>query len=76
LIILPVAFNLVFFLLGRHFDYRPSCAAQDVLSRFQAGGVHLKLLWYGFMLTAVLLALLAVLLGTSGCRSTSQTAWV
>jgi hypothetical protein len=33
------------------------------LSRFKAGGVHLKLLWYGFMLTAVLLAPLAVLLG-------------
>jgi hypothetical protein len=33
------------------------------LSRFKAGGVSLKLLWYGFMLTAVLLAPLAVLLG-------------
>jgi hypothetical protein len=33
------------------------------LSRFQAGGGSLKLLWYGFMLTAVLLAPLAVLLG-------------
>ena len=33
------------------------------MSRFQAGGVSLKLLWYGFMLTAVLLAPLAVLLG-------------
>jgi hypothetical protein len=33
------------------------------LSRFQTGGVSLKLLWYGFMLTAVLLAPLAVLLG-------------
>jgi hypothetical protein len=33
------------------------------LSRFQAGGLRLKLLWYGFMVTAVLLAPLAVLLG-------------
>ena len=33
------------------------------MSRFKAGGVGLKLLWYGFMLTAVLLAPLAVLLG-------------
>ena len=32
------------------------------MSGFQAGGVSLKLLWYGFMLTAVLLAPLAVLL--------------
>jgi Domain of unknown function (DUF4386) len=34
-----------------------------ILSRFQAGGLRLKLLWYGFMLTAVLLAPLAVLVG-------------
>jgi hypothetical protein len=65
LIILPLAFNLFFFLLGRRFDYpnilrRPT---EEVLSRFNAGGVSLKLLWYGFMLTAVLLAPLAVLLG-------------
>jgi hypothetical protein len=65
LIILPVAFNLFFFLLGRAFDYPNILRSptQDVLSRFQAGGVHLKLLWYGFMLTALLLAPLAVLLG-------------
>ena len=34
-----------------------------ILSRFEAGGLRLKLLWYGFMLTAALLAPLAVLLG-------------
>jgi hypothetical protein len=65
LIILPLAFNLFFFLLARRFDY-PNILrspAEDVLSRFQAGGDTLKLLWYGFMLTAVLLAPLAVLLG-------------
>jgi Domain of unknown function (DUF4386) len=65
LIFLPLAFNAFFFLLGRRFDYpdilrRPT---EEILSRFQAGGVRLKLLWYGFMLTAVLLAPLAVLLG-------------
>jgi hypothetical protein len=62
---LPVAFNLFFFLLGRLFDY-PGILRSPVgtiLSRFQAGGVRLKLLWWGFMLTAVLLAPLAVLLG-------------
>ena len=65
LIILPLAFNLFFFLLGRRFDYPNILRSptEDVLSRFKAGGVHLKLLWYGFMLTAVLLAPLAVLLG-------------
>jgi Domain of unknown function (DUF4386) len=65
LIILPVAFNLFFFLLARRFNYPNILRSptQDVLSRFNAGGVSLKLLWYGFMLTAVLLAPLAVLLG-------------
>jgi len=62
---LPVAFNTFFFLLGRLFAY-PSVLrspVRTILSRFQAGGVRLKLIWYGFMLTAVLLAPLAVLLG-------------
>ena len=62
---LPIAFNLFFFLLGRVFDY-PGILRSPVgtiLSRFHAGGLRLKLLWYGFMLTAVLLAPLAVLLG-------------
>jgi Domain of unknown function (DUF4386) len=62
---LPIAFNLFFFLLGRTFDY-PGILRSPVgtiLSRYQAGGLRLKLLWYGFMLTAVLLAPLAVLLG-------------
>jgi Domain of unknown function (DUF4386) len=65
LIFLPLAFNAFFLLLARRFDYpnilrRPTA---DILSRFQAGGVGLQLVWYGFMLTAVLLAPLAVLLG-------------
>jgi len=65
LIVLPLAFNSFFLLLGRRFDYpeilrRPTA---EILTRFQAGGVGLKLLWYGFMLTAVLFAPLAVLLG-------------
>lgn len=65
LIGLPVAFNLFFFLLGRLFDYPTvlRSPAGDVLRRYHAGGLRLKLVWYGFMLTAVLLAPLAVLLG-------------
>ena len=49
LVILPVAFNLFFFLLGRRFDYPNILRSptEEVLSRFQAGGVSLKLLWYG-----------------------------
>jgi len=65
LIFLPLAFNGFFLELGRRFDYpdilrRPT---EDILNRFQAGGVGLKLVWYGFMLTAVLFAPLAVLVG-------------
>jgi len=65
LLVLPVAFNLFFFLLARLFDYPGILRSPtgEILSRFQAGGVRLKLLWYGFMLTAVLLAPLVVLLG-------------
>ena len=65
LIFLPLTFNGFFLLLGRRFDYpsilrRPTA---DILTRFQAGGVGLKLVWFGFMLTAVLFAPLSVLLG-------------
>lgn len=65
LILLPLAFNGFFLLLGQRFDYpnilrRPT---EEILTRFQAGGVGLTLTWYGFMLTAVLFAPLAVLLG-------------
>jgi Domain of unknown function (DUF4386) len=65
LIVLPLAFNGFFLLLGRRFDYpdilrRPT---EEILKRFEAGGVGLKLVWYGFMLTAVLFAPLAVLVG-------------
>jgi hypothetical protein len=65
LVALPIVFNLFFFLLGRFFDY-PGILRQPagtVLSRFQAGGLRLKLIWSGFMLTAVLFAPLAVLVG-------------
>lgn len=65
LVFLPLAFNAFFFLLARRFDYPDILRnpTEDILSRFQAGGVGLKLLWYGFMLTALLLVPLAVLLG-------------
>jgi hypothetical protein len=65
LIALPIAFNVFFFLLGRLFDY-PAILRRpvgEVLGRFHAGGLRLKLVWYGFMLTAVLFAPAAVLLG-------------
>jgi hypothetical protein len=75
LIALPLAFNTFFFLLGRLFDY-PSILRSPVgvvLSRFHAGGLRLKLVWYGFTLTAVLLAPLVVLLGQVLERDDLQT---
>ena len=62
---LPIAFNLFFVLLARDFDYPNILRSPtgDILRRFQAGGVRLKLIWFGFMLTAVLLAPVVVLLG-------------
>src|SRR3954447_9693165 len=65
LIALPVAFNLAFGVLGARFDYpdilrRPT---DEVLARFRDGGTGLILVWWAFMLTAVLLAPLVVLLG-------------
>jgi uncharacterized protein DUF4386 len=65
LLIPPVGFNSFFFLLARRFDYPDILRhpTEDILRRFQAGGAPLKLVWYGFMLTAVLLAPLAVLFG-------------
>jgi hypothetical protein len=74
LIVLPLAFNIFFFLLARLFDY-PSVLRSPValvLSRFLAGGLRLKLVWYGFMLTAVLFAPLAVLLGQVLARDELQ----
>ncbi|UYM03399.1 DUF4386 domain-containing protein [Solicola gregarius] len=67
LVLLPLAFNLCFFLLARSFDYpdvlrRPTA---DVLTRFRAGGARLLLLWWVFALTAVLLAPVAVLLAVA-----------
>ena len=64
LIVLPIAFNLAFAALAKAFDYpdilrRPT---REVLARFRAGGSGLVLLWWGFAMTAVLFAPLAVLL--------------
>jgi hypothetical protein len=73
-IALPIAFNTFFFLLARLFDY--PCVLRSpaglVLSRFLAGGLRLKLVWYGFTLTAALFAPLAVLLGQVLARDDLQ----
>jgi len=64
LIVIPVAFNVAFGMLAARFDYpdilrRPT---DEVLSRFEAGGTGLVLLWWSFAMTAVLFAPLVVLL--------------
>jgi hypothetical protein len=56
LIIVPIAFNVTFFLLQRAFEY-PDILRKPtdyVLQRFKDGGVPLRRLWYAFTLSAVL----------------------
>ena len=71
---LPVAFNALFFLLARLFSYPDILRSPvgTILKRFQAGGTRLKLVWFAFTLTAVLLAPLAVLLGQVLARDRLQ----
>jgi hypothetical protein len=63
LIALPIAYNGLYTMLARSFDYpdilrRPTA---EVLGRFGAGGSPLILTWWGFAMSAVLLAPAAVL---------------
>ena len=67
LLVLPVAYNLLYTLLGRTFDY-PAILRQptsQILDRFAAGGSRLILLWWGFAMSAVLLAPAVVLLSAT-----------
>jgi hypothetical protein len=67
LVVLPVAYNLCFTLLARGFDY-PEILRQptaEVLERFTAGGSRLLLTWWGFAMSAVLLAPAVVLLSAT-----------
>jgi hypothetical protein len=64
LIIVPLAFNVFFFLLQRRFDY-PDILRQptaDILRRFAQGGTRLIQIWYGFMVSALLFVPVVVLL--------------
>src|SRR5688500_5919640 len=63
LILTPIAFNVFFTLLSVTFEY-PDILREPtgyVLRSFDAGGSGLVVIWYGFMLTAVLFVPLAVL---------------
>lgn len=56
LIVVPLAFNVTFFLLQRAFEY-PDILRKPVgyiLQRFGAGGAPLRRLWYAFTLSALL----------------------
>jgi hypothetical protein len=67
LVVLPVAYNLLFTLLARSFDY-PDVLRQptvEVLERFAAGGSRLVLTWWGFAMSAILLAPAVVLLSAT-----------
>ena len=64
LIVLPIAFNVIFLLLQKSFAY-PDILRKptgDILARFTAGGSRLVGLWYAFTLTALLFIPLGVLL--------------
>lgn len=65
LILVPIAFNVAFTLLGRAFEYpgilrRPT---DEILRRFDAGGARLRTLWWAFMLTALAMLPMTALLG-------------
>ncbi len=71
LILVPIAFNVAFFELGRAFDY-PNILRREpdeILRRFVAGGSGLILRWEALLISALLMlplsALLAVVLGAS-----------
>ena len=56
LIVVPMAFNITFFLLQRAFEYpeilrKPT---DTILQRFKQGGAALRRRWYAFMFSAVL----------------------
>ena len=67
LIALPVAYNVLFTLLARAFDYpdilrRPTA---EVLERFTAGGNGLILTWWAFAMSSVLLVPTTVLVSAT-----------
>lgn len=56
LIVVPLAFNVIFFLLQKSFSY-PDILRQPtevILRRFRAGGAQLRRLWYAFLVSALL----------------------
>jgi hypothetical protein len=64
LVVVPVAFNVAFFELGRAFDYPAILRREpeEILRRFAAGGSGLLLRWHLLFLSALAMAPLAVVL--------------
>lgn len=63
LIVVPIAFNVTFFLLQRSFEY-PDILRKPtdyILRRFKEGGAPLRRLWYAFTFSAVLFTPVPVL---------------
>jgi hypothetical protein len=63
LILLPIAFNVIFFLLQRNFEY-PDILRKPtdyILRRFNAGSSRLIATWYAFAFTGILFIPVAVL---------------
>jgi hypothetical protein len=63
LIFLPIAFNVIFFLLQKTFEY-PDILRKPtdyILSQFNAGGTRLVVTWYSFALTGLLFIPVALL---------------
>jgi uncharacterized protein DUF4386 len=71
LIVVPIAFNVAFFELGRAFEYPAILRKEpgEILRRFAAGGSGLILRWQALLVSALLMlplvAMLAVVLGAS-----------
>jgi hypothetical protein len=67
LVVLPLAYNGRYTLLARSFDYPDNLRQPtgQVLERFAAGGSRLVLLWWGFTMSAVLLAPAVVLVSAT-----------
>jgi len=63
LIALPIAFNLFFGMLAARFEYPDILRhpTSDVLAKFRAGGSGLLLTWWGFAMTALVFAPVAIL---------------
>ena len=63
LILLPIAFNVIFFQLQRNFEY-PNILRKPtdyILRRFNEGGTRLIATWYAFAFTGVLFIPVAIL---------------